>query len=543
MSSFSYVTALAQSRGSRVLSRRVANNTYAELRIVSVFDGKRIIEPASVIEWEGTPEQRRAVAVRLHDTDVITYRGDGTVQFDTGGRKTSTTKDRINSYAPSTLRVWSDKGDWRVSYGQYGSVVSRPSVPFADGITFEINIGVGWLPVEGTYPDETQERLAATAKKRLAADVKSFLAKAEPSLVLWAKQIRETGSLNTAGDCFYCQGIVTTTDGAPAQGNDHLWSHLRQGYVFPSLFLLAYADKGYRNPSVNFALDLIYLGGKNATETLGKFLRKRLGASSEPQANTALLENYLRHAEEALQEPSDFGYFGSDKSLWVDSAPTWGKHRDSENLDLANFQVVWNTLKAEFPELFWATCHYCALPVVRRDGDVVAADDTLTCVGEWEGQPHSYEDDLDEDGHPARNFNEWPAIYVFGAGHWAVGHVDNIVVPVKLDPSRPVGVDNLHPAFIRVCDLVTAAASYPALDGSEDILARLDLEEQRGEVRGNLENPTEEQVDTLWGVLCEGDGEFPDYLEPEEWVRIIDDIDPKLGLEPAAWLTRYRADV
>lgn len=506
MSSFTYVTALAQSRGKRVLSKRVANNTYAELRLVSVFDATRIVEPASVLDWEGTPEQRRAVAVRLHDTDVITYRGDGTVQFDTGGWKTSTTKDRINSYAPSTLRVYSDRGDWRVSYGQYGSVVPLPSVPFADGITFEINtlVGVGWLPVEGTYPDETQERLAVTAKKRLAADVKAFLAKAEPSLVLWAKQILETGSLNTAGDCFYCQGIVTTTDGAPAQGNDHLWSHLRQGYVFPSLFLLAYADKGYRNPSVNFALDLTYLSGKNATETLGEFLRKRLGASSEPQTNTALLENYLRHAEEALQEPSDFGYFGSDKSLWVDSAPTWGKHRDSENLDLANFEIVWNTLKAEFPELFPA--------------------------------------DLDEDGYPDRNFNEWPAIYVFGAGHWAVGHVDNIVVPVKLDPSRPVGVDNLHPAFVRVCEFVTAAASYPALDGAEEILFRLDLEEHKTEVRQNLEDPTDEQVDVLYRVLCEGNGEYPEYLEPAEWLRTIDDIDAEVGLTPASWLDRYRED-
>ena len=539
MTSFTYVTALAQSRGERVLSRRVANNTYAELRIVSVFDAARIIEPMSVLEWEDTPEQRRAVAVRLHDTDVVTYRANGTVSLDTGGWKTAVTKDRINSYCPSTVRVFSDKSGWRVSYGS-APYDRSSSAPFADGITFEINtlVGIGWLPVAGTYPDDAQELAAHDAKKRLDADVKKFLSKSAPSLDAWRKQIRETGSLNTSGDCLYCQGIVTTPDGAPYEGNDHLWSHLRQGYVFPSLFLLAYADKGYPNPLANLALDLTYLGGKNATTTLGKYLRKRLGASAEPQANIVLLQNYLKHAEQALQTPDDFGYFGSDKSLWQSSAPTWGKHRDSENLDIANFQVVWDTLKAEFPELLWGTCHYCALPVVRRDGDVVANDDTLTCTGEWEGQPHGYDDVLDEEGYPSRDFNEWPAIYVFGAGHWAVGHVDNIVVPVKLDPSRPVDVDNLHPAFIRVCDLVTAAVSYPALDGAEDILARLDLEEQREEVRSNLENPTEEQVTTLWETLFEDDGEFPDYLEPVEWLRVIDDV----GLEPAAWLTRYRAD-
>lgn len=40
------------------------------------------------------------VAVRLHNTDVVTYHPDGTATIYTGGWLTVTTKDRINAYAP-----------------------------------------------------------------------------------------------------------------------------------------------------------------------------------------------------------------------------------------------------------------------------------------------------------------------------------------------------------------------------------------------------------------------------------------------------------
>lgn len=433
------------------LSKKLANNTYAELRIASVFDTSQIIKPVSRLEWDDTPAERRAVAVRLHQTDVVTFTGDGHLILNTGGWKTVTTKARINDYTPYDVNVWSVKGEWRLHY-------SGGSVPFTDGITLENNslAGVGWVPVEGTYPNESQERLAQEAKKALKKDVEAYLAKADRSLEAWLKTLREEGQLSTAGDCFYCQGLVTDArSGNVVDSVDHLWTHLREGYVLPSLFLAAYADKGYRDPRQSFVIFL--QGGTDHAKTLlRKYLLKRLGESQEPQANTALLASYVEAAREVLEQPRDFGYFGGDENLWVASAPTWTKTRDSENLEIANFQIVWEGLKAEFPDLF--------------------------------------PDDLDDEGYPPRSFNEWPAIYVFGAGHWAVGHIDQIVVPVLKDRTKPLAADNLHPAFIKVCEYRTAASAYPALDGAEERADKITVEQITEGVKRYVEYLDDERV-------------------------------------------------
>lgn len=49
-------------------------------------------------------------AVRLHQTDVVTMHPDGTYTLDSGGWKTTTTKDRINRYAPHSL--YAEKQEW-----------------------------------------------------------------------------------------------------------------------------------------------------------------------------------------------------------------------------------------------------------------------------------------------------------------------------------------------------------------------------------------------------------------------------------------------
>ena len=68
-------------------SRKVANNTYL---------------------------QRRGddIAVRLHNTDVVTFHADGTATLSTGGWFTVTTKARINDYLPGGIALSSVRGRW-----------------------------------------------------------------------------------------------------------------------------------------------------------------------------------------------------------------------------------------------------------------------------------------------------------------------------------------------------------------------------------------------------------------------------------------------
>ena len=66
-----------------------------------------------------------SIAVRLHNTNVVTYHRDGHIILDSGGWKTPITKDRMNTYSPA--RISQEKGLWYVSYNGTHSV-------FRDGL-------------------------------------------------------------------------------------------------------------------------------------------------------------------------------------------------------------------------------------------------------------------------------------------------------------------------------------------------------------------------------------------------------------------------
>lgn len=54
-----------------------------------------------------------SIHIRLHNTDIVTYRADGSIMLDTDGWQTVTTKARINAWAP--VQVCQRKGDWFVN--------------------------------------------------------------------------------------------------------------------------------------------------------------------------------------------------------------------------------------------------------------------------------------------------------------------------------------------------------------------------------------------------------------------------------------------
>ena len=62
-------------------------------------------------------------AIRLHQTDVVTFHPNGYVTFNTGGWRTATTKVRINEYAPDTFTVRQVKGEWYFMRGD--NVIAR----------------------------------------------------------------------------------------------------------------------------------------------------------------------------------------------------------------------------------------------------------------------------------------------------------------------------------------------------------------------------------------------------------------------------------
>jgi hypothetical protein len=145
------------------------------------------------------------ICVRLHGTNVLTFRDDGTVVFNSGGYMTATTKDRLNSFGP--VRWFQKNRAWFASTGEV----------FKDGCTWKGGVLSGCAEQSDI---EKQKDL----KKRIAAYC-AALAVALPLPV------------PGAGDCFYCQ--MKTADGKPLgeamRDTLHLSEHMRENYFVPSL--------------------------------------------------------------------------------------------------------------------------------------------------------------------------------------------------------------------------------------------------------------------------------------------------------------------
>jgi len=207
---------------------------------------ERLGKRASKKLGNNTYLQRREdkIAVRLHETDVLTFTPSGRTILASGGWRTVTTKDRMNSYLPMGFAVWSDKGDW--SLYRNGSRVAA----YRDGLTIGPRGGIhGAASVR-----ETKGR--ATLKKRITAFSKLCAA----SIPL---------DYPDAGDCLYCQ-LRTEDDqslGDAMKDTDHLLSHMKEGYVVPSLVWSALTEAGY-DPQKQIIHSLVF-GGRDDSSFAG----------------------------------------------------------------------------------------------------------------------------------------------------------------------------------------------------------------------------------------------------------------------------------
>lgn len=91
------------------------------------------------------------IAIKLHATNVVEIWPDNTYVLNSGGYKTVTTKDRLNTYGP--VRVWQKNFDWFVSGGRpfvdymivdrFGESVHKyDGIPHAQVISDEVDSSV-----------------------------------------------------------------------------------------------------------------------------------------------------------------------------------------------------------------------------------------------------------------------------------------------------------------------------------------------------------------------------------------------------------------
>ena len=150
------------------------------------------------------------IAIKLHSTNVITFHADGRIVFDSGGWKTSTTKERMNSFSPA--RVSQSRGTWEIT-------ISDQSANYADGITWD---GSKWMG-EGEDP-----KLAIKLSRQAAKYARDYMTAFDAGEV----------EAPSNGDCWGC--LMVSKDGkAPMGGANHIISHFEEKYYVPSLLARA----------------------------------------------------------------------------------------------------------------------------------------------------------------------------------------------------------------------------------------------------------------------------------------------------------------
>jgi hypothetical protein len=108
-----YVTEYKKIAGSRkalykelgiLKSKLVKNNT----RLTEYVDGRRTL--------------------RLHATDILTWKPDGVIVLNSGGYRTHTTKERLNAFLPLGIRVYQKNYSWYVRQD------GKKDIDFVDGM-------------------------------------------------------------------------------------------------------------------------------------------------------------------------------------------------------------------------------------------------------------------------------------------------------------------------------------------------------------------------------------------------------------------------
>lgn len=206
--SMTYTNADAMLQGRCKDRRKVANNTYLERR------------------------DNNKIALRLHNTDILIFEPSGVIEYQTGGWKTPTTKQRLNEFGP--LRIWSDRGVWYcgTTYHEWLKMDGSGVVyVYQDGMRYQrVMVGEeqeGW-ELHGAGTDPSQEK---KTHRRVVKYCKGYLD------ALIAGKVGAPGP----GDCMPCQMRVADgpdtgkTLGEVGFIKDHIESHIEESYYVPSL--------------------------------------------------------------------------------------------------------------------------------------------------------------------------------------------------------------------------------------------------------------------------------------------------------------------
>jgi len=159
------------------------------------------------------------VAIKLHETNIVTFHPDGTIILDSGGWRTAVTKDRMNNALCGQLQITARNGIWYI-----GGSIYDDNMAIKDGQVLHPRV------------PEDLEIYKKQVDKLTKTYINGFIA-----------HIVENGLEEpTGGDCWACH--LKAEDGRKdPMGVDHYFSHFEEKYYVPSLFFTALMEKKYGN--------------------------------------------------------------------------------------------------------------------------------------------------------------------------------------------------------------------------------------------------------------------------------------------------------
>lgn len=200
---------------------------------------------------------------RLHQTDVVRVTPNGKIVLNSGGWRTVTTKDRMNT--AHGVRLYSSKGSWYVTDG------NGAAVPYYDGIT----LPDCFAPKAKAKAERTEQ-----AEQKLRAAIRKFSNKLDKLECLPEP---------SPGDCWLCcmrtdKGETMGQLGGASSDAEHLRQHIKEGYLHGSLIMNALKHAGYNDPAFIFhyeqsrrkAGEKLHNGG-DVKRALRRYLFRNLG--------------------------------------------------------------------------------------------------------------------------------------------------------------------------------------------------------------------------------------------------------------------------
>ena len=259
------------------MDRPIANNT----RIEQLDDG--------------------TIGIKLHDTYIVKYYSNegnpkwdsDTIQLNSGGWRTVTTRDRMNRFCP--LHVWTEKSVMYVSQSNWYEIHNNPNESkiyhFEDRMFFQPD-GTVWkkdvngTPIELKPYSKKDEQKKRKQLNQIDTFIRNYLNK------LTSGKMDKPGN----GDCLYCQFELTpdhgielgtlTKDGYQPgvfDNSSHLISHMKEKYYVPSIVWNAIRSECY-DPDGMF-------GNPNMTNGLSQWDKHNISCWFHPDSEHKPMAN------------------------------------------------------------------------------------------------------------------------------------------------------------------------------------------------------------------------------------------------------------